>query len=72
VQTTRMQCRFTVKEDAEGQPFLMAEPVGSMPLPILEGGFLSIGLKPGTSLQDAQALARSLNDKVSSLAYTGA
>jgi len=46
-------------EDAQGQPYLMVEPqAGEMPL--LAGGFLSIELRPGTTLEEACHLAEQI------------
>ncbi len=68
--TYRSEYRFTVKEGAEGQPWLMAELLQGEGLPILERGFLGLKLVEGTSLQRAEEIARLLFENIDSISYT--
>ena len=61
--------RFTVKEDNEGGPWIAFEPSGTQ-LAVLAGGFLGFKLNAGTTIADAQEIARILNAKISSVSYT--
>lgn len=65
VDPQRGEYRFTVKEKADGMPWLVGEPVG-VPLRIIgtTGDDLQVGfdLVPGTTLDEAQAIARTMND----------
>lgn len=67
--TERGRCRFTVKEGELGRPFLALEPAGGS-LGILGRGHLSLDLADGTTLEDAKALATTLNGSVAGIAYT--
>lgn len=74
--TDTARYRFTVKE---GQPSrsgandaplsLMLEPMDKQ-LAVLKGGHLSLFLAPGTTMAQAQALARSLDQLVGTVAFT--
>jgi hypothetical protein len=68
--TSTMEGRFTVKGGDEGQLSLALEPYGES-LPILGDGWLWLSLADGTSMEQAQDLARQLNRTVKRVAYTG-
>ena len=61
--------RFTVKEDAEGQPFIAMDPSGAA-IEAFGDALLSLGLKGGTSIAYAQQIAQVLNDSVTDLSAT--
>jgi hypothetical protein len=57
--TTRAEHRFYVKKTATGQPWLASEVFkGQEPG---ERGFVELGLAPGTTMQQAEDLARAMN-----------
>jgi hypothetical protein len=59
---------FTVKE-AKAGPFIMCEPRGE-DLSILGDGFLTLTLRPGTSIEKAEEIARYLGQNVSGIGST--
>lgn len=59
---------FTVKESKSG-PFIDCEPRG-MDLSILGDGYLSLTLRPGTSIEKAEEIARYLGENVSGISST--
>ena len=68
--------RFTVKEgnpSASGNDdaplSLMLEPTNSE-LSFLRSGILSLHLSPGTTIEEAQALAKQLNRAIPSIGFT--
>lgn len=73
--TEHTDYKFTVKEgDAgkDGSPaplFLMCEP-STPELSIVGNGFLTIRLKPGTTIDEAQGISRYLRDHVQGISYT--
>lgn len=84
--TKRAQYRFVVKEgptearevregvvDIVADPFIVAEPYGTEPEsehPLQGSDFLSFDLKEGISLDEAEHIARFLNDRVLYIAIT--
>ena len=67
--TERAEYRFTVKELGNGTPFLMLEPMRAN-LSLLSKGFLSLDLAEGITYDEAHEIARYLNDRIRSVAYT--
>ena len=67
---------FTVKEGQSSKPggeaptFLMCEPLTKELSVLGEGGFLSLRLKDGTSVQKAQEVANFLKQWVSGISIT--
>lgn len=68
--------RFTVKEGQATAPgnddaplSLMLEPMDG-DLSFLRSGFMTLRLKPGTSMEEAQELSRRLNRSITSVAFT--
>jgi hypothetical protein len=66
--TTRAEHRFTVKENASGEPWLVSEvlkgeePQGS--------GFVGLELTPGTTMQQAEDLAQTMNRLIVCTSFT--
>jgi hypothetical protein len=67
--TERSPAKVTVKEGPPRRFSLMFEGTGT-DLSILNGGFVSLGLEPGTTLEQAQVLAASLNRTIASVSLT--
>jgi hypothetical protein len=71
VEPQRGECRWTVKENANGTPFLFGEPTG-VPLKIIgpTGEDLEVGfeLAPGTTIDEAHSLARVMNSRITHIA----
>ena len=67
--TARGEYVFTVKEFADGVPWIMLEQSGNG-LDILDHGILGFDLKEGTSLQEAEVLAGLLRQSISGVSYT--
>jgi hypothetical protein len=67
VEPQRGEYRWTVKEKANGAPWLCGEPTG-VPLKIIgpTGEDLGVGfdLAAGTTLDQAHALARAMNNRI--------
>jgi hypothetical protein len=61
--------RVTVKEDGDGRPFLMLEPSGR-DMELLAGGFITLRLRDGTTHDEAQSLAKTMNDRIEGAAIT--
>ena len=59
----------TVKESADGFPFILFEPSGDAP-PELSDFLLCLRLKPGATYEDAQAVARYINGNIDGLSLT--
>jgi hypothetical protein len=55
--------RLTVRGGPEGKPFLVLEPTGAN-REILEGGYIALTLREGTTFAGAQALAHELNKHI--------
>ena len=68
-QTERGKYRFTVKESANGEPWIMLEPLGET-LPLLKNGFISFDLRAGITLDDAQKLTQELNKEITGVSVT--
>jgi hypothetical protein len=69
-ETTRSRFRFTVKEHADGAPWLMLEPLNPRLLPESGDGFFGFDLKPGVSQEQARKLAALLYESVESMTFT--
>lgn len=54
--------RFVVKEYADGQPWIALEEMGA--LPGFERKVIGFDLVQGTTIPDAEAIARDLQDKL--------
>jgi hypothetical protein len=67
--TESAEYRFTVKETASGEPWLMLEPM-TKNLAILSGGFLGLHLRPGTTYEEARRLAITLDTEIESVDFT--
>jgi hypothetical protein len=65
-----MAVRFTVKESSEGKPSISIEALGDT-LPVLHDGLLGFELADGTSVEQAEELARRLNGIIRRVSYTG-
>jgi hypothetical protein len=66
--TERRQYRFTIKEGAEGRPFLAAEQIGDVIDAFAQlGAILSLELRPGITLEQARDLERIINDRVTAV-----
>ena len=67
VEPQRGEYRWTVKENTDGTPFLVGEPTG-VPLKTVgtTGEDLQVGfeLAPRTKLNDAKAIARLMNHRI--------
>jgi hypothetical protein len=67
--TVRAQFVFAVKEFSHGEPWVMLERQGEG-LEVFGHGFLGLELKRGTSLEDAQRVAATLQALVENVSYT--
>jgi len=67
--TEREEYQFTVKESGEGTPWIMLEP-SHQSLKSLGNSFLGLDLNEGSTLQQAEEVARYLNQNIVSLAHT--
>lgn len=67
--TDRALYRATVKEYADGTPFLVFEPM-SENIELLDGALTSLDLKQGTTLEQAREVADVLDRFVEGLAVT--
>jgi hypothetical protein len=69
--TERGQYRFTVKEGAEGQPFIALEPMGETIDAFDQlGARLALDLRPGISLDEAWEISTRLDRWITSVALT--
>jgi hypothetical protein len=69
--THRAQFRIIVKENTDGEPYLMFEPADDGDLPPLgKGGFIGLDLKPGTALHHARGLAQNMNQWITGVSIT--
>ena len=66
--TERGEFRFTVKEAADGRPWIAAEPAGKslVTLP----GLLAFELSPGTTYDDAKTVASFMNLHIAGINHT--
>ncbi|PVE25966.1 hypothetical protein DC522_01635 [Microvirga sp. KLBC 81] len=58
--TEHGEYKAIVKEHEYGHPFLVLEPTGET-IPMLGDGLLSLRLREGTTIEEAEILARTLN-----------
>jgi hypothetical protein len=69
--TERGTYSFVVKIDPDGTPTIVLEPGDEdQHINVLRRGFLVLELRPGTTRQEAEALAERLRQQVTALAYT--
>jgi hypothetical protein len=68
--TDRARHIVVVKEYGDGVPWLMLELLEGEELPVLRRGFLGLDLRQGTTYEEAQALANSLNELLAYTTYT--
>lgn len=69
--TDRGKFLFRVAEYSGGVPWIMTDPFHTKDrLPILKGGFIGFDLKPGTTIEQAEQVARYLNDHIESITTT--
>ncbi len=55
---------LSVKEGSEGKPFLMLTPTGANK-DLLDGGYIALTLREGTTFEEAHALADAMKKQVS-------
>ncbi len=67
--TQRARYVFAVKEFGDGTPWIVLERSGKG-LDVLENGVFGFELKEGTSLQEAETLARLIDRSVTNVSYT--
>jgi hypothetical protein len=67
--TERAHYKFTVKEYGNGKPWLMCEPM-DRELDIVGDGFLGRDLPEGTTYEEAQRIARFVNENITHVSYT--
>ncbi len=67
--TKRAKYRFTVKEFAEGTPWIMLEPL-QKGIELPNDGFLGFDLPEGTDFNKAKEIAEYLNRNLSTLSLT--
>ena len=63
---------FQAKEPPSGAFYISCLPSKGPSIPVLRNGALALELKDETTIEEAQALAALLNEKVRYLTYTGA
>jgi hypothetical protein len=69
--TERGEYRFIVKEGAEGQPFIAAEPIGETIDAFDQlGAQLAFDLRAGISLEEAREIANKMDRSIRSVALT--
>ncbi len=61
---------FVVQEFGDGTPWITVEPSDDSPLSILEHGIFALHLKPETEREEAEEIARRLNEAVDRLSFT--
>lgn len=65
VEPQRGQYRYTVKDDADGKPWLVGEPIGDT-IKIVgaddEDRAIGFTLRPGATFDDANMVAKCMND----------
>ena len=67
--TERATGLFTVKEHRDGTPFIRIE-LDAPGLKAMQGGFLSLELRDGRSIEEVKALAGLLNAQVGEISHT--
>ena len=70
--TFQAKTNFQAKEYASEAPYISCLPSKGPSIPVLRNGALALELKDETTIEEAQALAALLNEKVRYLTYTGA
>ena len=60
---------ITVKEDGEGNPWIMCEP-DQPGLPAIGDGFLGLRLRDGIEIREAEEIAEYLNDHIEGVSHT--
>jgi len=60
---------FVMKAYHDGKPWIVLEPLAEN-LTILDKGILGFDLAPGTTGEEAEELARLLNERVTTIGYT--
>jgi hypothetical protein len=68
--TKRGEFVFTIKEFADGTPWITAEPRDDKAVELFGEGFIGFDLPKGTDYTKAKAIARYLNENVKSLSLT--
>jgi hypothetical protein len=68
--TARADYLFKVSEYADGTPWIFLELRREPNLPVLGDGFLGMGLRPGTSLEEAKRIAHFLNENITHMSAT--
>ncbi len=61
--------KFTVKEFADGTPYLAAEPLQSK-MTLLDEAQMFLQLQPGTDIEEAHKMAKYLNQHISTVGIT--
>jgi len=67
--TEHADCRFRVKEAADGTPWVSVEP-GYGKIPAFEDALIGLRLRTGTTLDQAEAIAEFFNANVEGLGFT--
>jgi len=67
--TQRGNYIFTVKEYADGTPWIAMEPSGKA-IEFPNEGFFGFDLRKGTNIQRAREIAKYLNNNISELSFT--
>jgi hypothetical protein len=67
--TERALYLFKVKQYGDGSHFIMLEPWDHM-LSVFTDGFLGFDLPKGTTLEEAETVARDLQDRIKFVTYT--
>ena len=67
--TDHTRCTFTLKEHADGTPWVMVEPYAPG-IPALENGFIGLTLRPGVSFEQAKEIVRKLSENFEGVSYT--
>ena len=70
--TDKSQGRYKaiVKEGPAGEPFIIFEPLGGDPITDFKDTLFGFNLKPDTSIEKAQNIARQINEHISSFFIT--
>lgn len=69
VKTDHTKCTFTVKEYADGEPWIMVE-FYEPGIPALRDGFLSIRFRGRVPIKEAERIAGELRDNFEGIGYT--
>jgi hypothetical protein len=67
--TDHSRCTFTVKEAADGTPWIMVE-FYQPGIPALGDGFLGLSFREKVPMKDAERVARELSDTFEGMSYT--